>query len=105
MSKVNKLVRNGQVAVLYSPGYGAGWYTWNLDCPDIIFDPGLVDLVEREETEQIFAYLTLKWPDVYIGGADQLTIKWLPEGTLFRIEETDGNEQIVIKEDMQWIVA
>ena len=22
---------DGNVAVLYSPGFGAGWYTWNTD--------------------------------------------------------------------------
>ena len=26
---MEKVIRNGQVAVLYSPGFGAGWYSWN----------------------------------------------------------------------------
>jgi hypothetical protein len=26
---MNKLIRDGMVAVLYSPDYGSGWYTWN----------------------------------------------------------------------------
>ena len=36
--KMNKLIRDGMVAVLYSPDYGSGWYTWNQDDPEILFD-------------------------------------------------------------------
>ena len=25
---MEKVIRDGKVAVLYSPGYGAGWSTW-----------------------------------------------------------------------------
>ena len=28
---MNKIEKDGNVAVLYSPGYGAGWSTWNDD--------------------------------------------------------------------------
>jgi hypothetical protein len=28
---MEKVIRDGKVAVLYSPGYGAGWYSWNRD--------------------------------------------------------------------------
>ena len=27
---IEKVVRDGKVAVLVSPGYGAGWSTWNI---------------------------------------------------------------------------
>ena len=27
---MQKVIRDGKVAVLYSPGYGAGWYTWSV---------------------------------------------------------------------------
>ena len=26
---MKKLERNGKIAILYSPEYGAGWSTWN----------------------------------------------------------------------------
>ena len=32
---MNKLIRDGKVAVLISPEYGAGWSTWNYDLPEI----------------------------------------------------------------------
>ena len=36
---MNKLIKNGKVAVLYSPGFGAGWFTWNPTMPELIFEP------------------------------------------------------------------
>ena len=106
---MNKVVRDGLVAVLYSPGYGAGWYTWNtgrdFDSLELIFDPGLVSLVEQGDQEKILAYATLKWPDAYLGGLEDLRIQWLPEGTEFRIEEFDGSEVVQIIDQIDWIVA
>ena len=36
---VEKLERDGKVAILYSPGYGAGWSTWNDDNDGEYFHP------------------------------------------------------------------
>lgn len=102
---MNKVIRDGKVAVLYSPGFGAGWYTWNLEHPEIIYDPGIVDLLESGEQDKLIAYVTLKWPDLYTGGMDSLKIVWLPVGTAFKIEEYDGNESITVKEDVDWFIA
>ena len=51
---MEKVIENGQVAVIYSPGFGAGWYTWNQsrfpelnDGTALLFDPILVDLVKQ----------------------------------------------------------
>ena len=102
---MNKVIRDGQVAVLYSPGYGAGWLSWNTEYPEIIFDPGLVDLVEQGNKEKILAYVNLKWPDAYTGGLEDLQIEWLPVGTEFVIDEIDGAEMIKIKDNVSWITA
>jgi hypothetical protein len=42
---------------------------------------------------------------MYTGGMDSLEIAWLPEGTLFRINEYDGSESIEVKEEMDWMIA
>jgi hypothetical protein len=106
---MNKVVRNGLVAVLYSPRYGAGWYSWNydrgFDSLELVFDPGLVSLVEQGDQEKILAYATLKWPDAYLGGLDDIQIRWIPQGTAFRIEEYDGSESISFMDDIDWIKA
>jgi hypothetical protein len=45
------------------------------------------------------------YPDVYCGGADDLSIQWLPVGTAFRIHEYDGSESVEIRDDIQWTIA
>ena len=103
--KVEKLVEDGKVAVLYSPGYGAGWYTWNREYPEIIFDPSIVRLVEKGKFDELITYMTLKYPDMYLGGLEDLEVKWLPIGTKFRIDEYDGNESVELLGDIDWLEA
>lgn len=102
---MNKLVRDGMVAVLYSPGFGAGWYTWNYQSPEILFDPAIVKLVEQEKFDELQTYVELKYPEIYKGGIMELEIEWIPEGTLFKVNEYDGAETIELKENNDWIVA
>jgi len=102
---MNKVVRDGLVAVLYSPGFGAGWYSWNSEHPEILFDPAIVELVEAEKWEELQAFVTLKYPDIYTGGLEDLQIEWMPEGTQFIIEDYDGNESILKQESTDWITA
>lgn len=102
---MNKLSEDGKVAVLYSPGFGAGWYTWNQTVPQILFDPAIVKFVEKEKWDELATYVALKYPDIYTGGMKDLKVAWLPEGTLFRIDDYDGNESIELKENDDWLVA
>jgi hypothetical protein len=102
---ITKLVDNGQVAVLYSPGFGAGWSTWNKGVPEILFDPAIVKFIENDQMAELNTYVTLKYPGLYTGGMKDLAVAWLPEGTEFRIGEYDGAENIEIKEKTDWITA
>ena len=102
---MNKLVRDGMVAVLYSPDYGSGWYTWNRNHPELLFDPAIVQLVEEEKFDELKTYVTLKYPNIYDGGMDDLKIAWIPEGAMFRINEYDGDESIELKDDADWFTA
>ena len=36
-----------------------------------------------------------EFKDVYCGGASNLSIRWIPVGTQFRIEEYDGSEHVI----------
>ena len=103
---MDKVVRDGMVAVLVSPGFGAGWYTWNKEMPELLFDPTLVDLVlSGAESEELVAYADLKYPEGYTGGAGDLIVKWVPEGTKFRIDEYDGSESLVLESQEVWMTA
>jgi len=105
MKKVDKLIDNGKVAVLYSPGFGAGWSTWNQEVPEILFDPAIVVFVEKDQWAELGTYVRLKYPDIYKGGMEDLAIAWVPEGMLFKVNEYDGSESIELKESDSWILA
>jgi len=102
---MNKLVRDGMVAVLYSPDYGSGWYTWNSNIPELLFDPAIVQLIEEDKFDELQTYLTLKYPNIHDGGMWELKIAWIPEGTMFRVNEYDGDESIELKDDADWFTA
>jgi hypothetical protein len=34
-----------------------------------------------------------------------LKVEWMPEGTLFKVNEYDGSESIELKENDNWLVA
>jgi hypothetical protein len=102
---MNKLIKDGMVAVLYSPGFGAGWYTWNYECPEILFDPAIVEFVEKEKWAELETYVILKYPEIYKGGMTDLEVEWMPVGTEFKIIEYDGAESIEYKENDHWMIA
>ena len=100
---MQKVIRNGKVAVLISGGFGAGWYSWNSSHKELIFHPTLVALVEAGKQSEITEELIEKelgLKDIYCGGARNLDIRWLDEGTPFEIEEYDGSESIRTMSDL-----
>lgn len=102
---IDKLVRDGKVAVLYSPGFGAGWFSWNTQHPEILFDPAIVELVEAEKWDELQAFIVLKYPGIYDGGMRDLEIEWIPEGEQFIVQEYDGSERIELRDLVTWITA
>ena len=103
---MEKVIRNGKVAVIYSPELGSGWYSWNEDIKLLLFHPKLVEMIENNRQSEI----TQQWVEenlgidnVYCGGADDLQIKWLDEGTAFIINEYDGSESIETLENLTLI--
>lgn len=91
----NKIVRDGKTAVAYSPGYGAGWATWNSGLSPL--EPKVIEMIEAGKQGEItpeWCEANLGRGDVYCGGAGDLEIEWLPEGTAFTIEEYDGSESV-----------
>lgn len=105
-----RVVRDGRVAVLYSPGYGAGWSTWA--DPELqerlLFDPAVVAWVEAgkegplPDLEQKYGVLA---EGFYDGGSKVLSIRWVPLGVRFRIHEYDGSESVILESEEQWFVA
>ncbi len=96
---MNKVIRDGKVAVLYSEGYGAGWITWNSNHSAILYDPTVVAWVEsgKPEDDEFRLGLENKYPGIYLGGLRNLETRWVPQGKRFRVEEYDGYERVVIE--------
>ena len=105
---MEKLVRDGKVAVLISEGYGGGWSTWGSQYPELLFDATVVLAVERERPfTSVEEYIRGKYPDAFILSYtyDDLVIEWLEEGTEFIVEEYDGYETIRLKYETEWVTA
>lgn len=106
-TQVNKLERDGQVAVLYSPGFGAGWSTWasGTDRTVLTFDAEIAQAVLAGDKERAKALAEAKVPDAYLGGLDGLTVCWVTKGQAFEITEYDGSESVNIIGEQQYLVA
>jgi hypothetical protein len=101
---MEKVIKEGKVGVLVSPGYGAGFSTWGYPT-EAIFDPTLIELVENEKWQEAIDYCESTWPNGYSGGVQDLRVAWIDEGTKFIIEEYDGAESFLFKEDIDWVTA
>jgi hypothetical protein len=106
---MEKVIRDGKVAILISGGFGAGWYSWNdSEHKELLFHPKLVEMVEENRTDEI----TEEWVEdnlgiknVYCGGVDDLSIRWVPIGSRFFVDEYDGSESLIIIDTIDYIVA
>lgn len=100
---MSKLTRDGKVAVIVSPGYGAGWSTWNGDYPGIDTNAELAQcILEGGDRHAVAGRL---FPDAYRGGLDKAVVEWLPEGTQYIIDEYDGSESIQTAHETRWRTA
>lgn len=98
-----KYIKDGKVAVAYSPGYGAGWSTWIFDdelTETLLFHPDIINMIlsnKQSEIDQdwLIEHFGEQFKNVYCGGASNLSIKWLSVGTQFRIDEYDGSEHVI----------
>ena len=94
---MEKVIKDGKVAVLVSHGFGTGWYSWHSK-EALVFHPKIVELVEQNKHDEITEELCkeILGADEYICtlGADGLSVHWLPIGTPFIIEEYDGAESL-----------
>lgn len=101
---MEKVIKDGKVGVLVSPGFGAGFSTWGYPM-EAIFDPTLIELVENQKIQEAVDYCESTWKGEYSGGVQDLVVFWVPEGTKFQIVEYDGSESIEFLEDVNWITA
>lgn len=109
---MERVVKDGLVAVCYSPGYGAGWSSWADDelQETLIFHPAIVNMVLEGkqnliDEQWLFDNLGEEYEDVCTLGVEDLTIEWVPQGSLVRINGYDGYESVEIYSDDNYFVA
>ncbi|AOV01719.1 hypothetical protein N5K37_32440 [Delftia tsuruhatensis] len=101
-----KYEKDGQIAVLVSPGYGAGWSSWNGEYRDILlFDKEIVQAVldgDRAKAERIAKE---KCPNAYLGGSGQLQVEWVTKGARIEVDEYDGHESLTVVDGKDYAIA
>lgn len=106
---MEKYEKDGMIAVLVCPGYGAGWSTWSGDenREILCMDADIVKAVLKGDFEGAATIAKTKLGDKYFydGGAKDLTVEWVKKGSAFEIEEYDGYESLRLISDISYMVA
>ena len=104
---MDKIERDGKVAVLYSPGYGAGWSTWadSRHRETLCMDARIVGPVLAGDIPAAVAAALALVPDLYTGGAEDLEVEWVVKGDVFEIEEYDGSELVKLLGNVPYMQA
>ena len=127
---MQKYLKSDNVAVIYSPDYGRGWYTLHetlYPVPErLLFDSILVKiLIERDEkllheTDQEYRVKVLndaqkkfqvRLNELFEDSGnisfdiEDLEIGWVSKNKEFVIKEYDGCESIHLKENVKWLKA
>ena len=117
---MEKVIQDGKVAVLVTPEYGAGWYSWHR-IEALLYDPQVVELVQdlgniddnieyMGVVNRINDYCEQTYGDDYkysgcFGAVGNLEIVWVDEGQEFRVVEFDGSEHLEFPQNVRWIRA
>lgn len=96
----------GVVTILVSPGFGAGWSTWNDE--RIAYDKRVVEYfnshppkLDKLQLEKARDFLdSIGYEGTYMGGYNQIVKKEVEVGKPFRIVEYDGSEGIMYADDL-----
>ena len=96
---------SGQVGIIVSYGFGAGFSTWADDDEQFFsMDKGLVDLcLKKASSEEAEAYIkSIKGDNyyIYMGGWEDCEVEWVDKGTKFTIHEYDGSESLRMIDDL-----
>ena len=101
-----RFIKDGKVAVVIAPSFGAGWSSWNRKIEEtLVFHPAIVQMVLDGRSEEIdedwlIDHFGEEFRYGYYGANDNLTIEWIPVGTKFCITEYDGAESILTIDDL-----
>lgn len=103
---VDKLIKDGNVAVILSTGY-AGFSSWansREEAEKLMFDPEIAQMIiDKKNMLDIINFAIEKYKNNYVSAfIYELAIIWIPVGKKFLIEEYDGLEVVMFEEDIRF---
>ena len=86
----------GQVGVIVSAGFGAGWSTWNENQDYLCMNKTIVEMkLRKASADEVESHVKKeKGEEPYMGGWGSAEVEWVQKGTIFTINEYDGSEEI-----------
>ena len=100
---MEKIIKDGYVAVVIAPHFGGGWSTWNDEkiAETLLFHPKIVNAVLSGnrldlDNDWFMENLGEEYRHVWTDSREDLEVEWIKEGTIFKIDEYDGAESIYV---------
>ena len=110
-SPTEKVVKEGRVAVIISNNH-IGWYTNGKGKKELLFDPKIVQFYKDKDMLGLIEYVRNTYPGVYVDELTNLDLRWVREGSLFRVQREnikstafDKAESLEIFDELDWMVA
>ena len=100
---MEKVIRDGKVAVLVSRGFDTGWYTHH-GVEELLFHPKVVEMVQEYKKEDICEWVKENL-GVEVGyyGALGLVVCWVPVGEPFMIAQIGSYEYVFTAKDLNLV--
>lgn len=104
---MEKLIRDGQVAVIIGSGYGEEWssHASGEEKERAMYCPRLALAILGESDEDVGSVVDELFPDLRPYSGPNLMIEWVPVGVRFFIHEEEGNETIWREDEISWHTA
>lgn len=106
-----------EVAVIYHNAYGNGWNDFReRGAVKHLFDPIIVQWIlsdeeyKKQHLNSIMMYVSNTYEDDASTSWNSndmfnLRVRWVPDGSRFRISSYDGQEWVVLESEEEWIEA
>lgn len=104
---MEKIERDGKIAVLYTPNSSAGWSSWARDGweASLCMDARIVGPFLNGDKAAALEAARAMVPNLYTGGFRNLAVFWVEKGKMFEIEEYDGSETVHVIGSRKYLVA
>lgn len=103
-----KVIKDGKVGIIYSTNYGVGWYSWH-GIKELLHNPYIISIIEDnsldelEKGDLIESYCRKSYDIKFFGSCTDLKVFWIEKGKYFKIDEYDGMETIIVRDEIEWL--